>query len=129
MNDGYVTFLGDATTDCAQQVKGGVYTGTALTVGGIGVGLFGTYKLLKKNWAAGVVSMIGASITWAIGRSMINSSAAAFESCRRTHGVLTPAMQLVKDRGLSSSTCSQLYSDPNGLFRCMQDHPGGQVSL
>ena len=125
-----VTFLGDANTDCAQQVKGAVYTGTALRLGGIGVGLFGTYKLFKKSWAAGVVSMLGAGVAWFIGGSLIGGSAAAFETCRRAHGVLTRAMALLQSQGKTSGTCSQLYAnDPNGMFQCLKDHPGGQVSL
>lgn len=128
MND-VVTILGDANTDCAQQVKGSIYTGTALRIGGIGVGLFGTYKLFKKSWAAGVVSMLGAGVAWWLGGGMIGAGARTFEACRRGHGVLTPAMALLKAQGKTSSTCSQLYSDPNGLFQCMKDHPGGNVSL
>jgi hypothetical protein len=76
--------LQDAATDemCAQKVKSLVIAGGAARVGGIGVGLFGTYKMLKTNWAAGVVSLIGAGILWAGGGVLVRAAAQGFQQCR-----------------------------------------------
>lgn len=77
-------YLGDAATDqvCAQKVKSLVIAGGVARVGGIGVGLFGTYKLFKANWAAGIVSLIGAGVLWASGGRLFGAAAAGFQQCR-----------------------------------------------
>ncbi|OHD23751.1 MAG: hypothetical protein A2Y38_23555 [Spirochaetes bacterium GWB1_59_5] len=76
--------LQDAATDemCAQKVKSLVIAGGVARVGAVPVALFGTYKMFKAHWAAGVVSLIGASILWAGGGSLVRAAAQGFQQCR-----------------------------------------------
>lgn len=77
-------YLGDAATDqmCAQKVKSLVIAGGVARVGAVPVALFGTYKLFKTNWAAGVVSLIGAAILWGAGGRLVTAAALGFQQCR-----------------------------------------------
>ncbi len=69
---------------CAQQVKVPLVVGAVSRIGGVGVGLFGTYKLLKGRGAAGVVSLLGAGILWFAGGQLMAAAARGFESCRKS---------------------------------------------
>lgn len=68
---------------CAQQVKPLLLTGAVTRISGVGVGLFGTYKLLKGKGAAGVVGLLGAGVLWFAGGALVNAAARSFESCRK----------------------------------------------
>ncbi len=70
--------------ECAQKVKVPLILGSVTRVGSVGVGLFGTYKLLKGKGAAGVVGLLGAGILWVAGGQLMNAAARGFESCRKT---------------------------------------------
>ncbi len=68
---------------CAMKVKVPLVAGAVARIGGVGVGLFGTYKLLKGRGAAGVVALLGAGVLWFSGGALMRSAAAGFESCRK----------------------------------------------
>lgn len=76
--------FGDAALDqrCAQNIKSLVIAGGAARIGAVPVALFGTYKLLKTNWAAGVVSLLGAAVLWGSGGRLIRAAALSFQQCR-----------------------------------------------
>ena len=74
---------------CAQQVKPVLIAGAVLGVGAVPVGLFGTYKLFKAHWAAGITALVGTGIMWFVGRGLVASSARTFANC--SGRPLTPA--------------------------------------
>jgi len=83
--DEYVTMLGASSPQdvmCAEQVKGLLYASAGATLGTIGLGLFGVYKLFKGKPAAGVTGLVAGGISLAIGRVMAGTMAARFETCR-----------------------------------------------
>lgn len=67
---------------CAQQVKGSVMFAAGATVGTLGVGLYGVYKLFKGRPAAGVTALVASILTLGIGRAVAVSAAQRFETCR-----------------------------------------------
>ena len=67
--------------DCANQVKGTLIAGAVMKVGALPVGLFGTYKLFKAHWAAGVTALVGTGLLWFIGGGLVASSARTFANC------------------------------------------------
>lgn len=67
---------------CAQKVKVLVVAGGASVIGGVGVGLFGTYKLLKGRGAAGAVGLLGAVALWVAGGALMRTAALGFQKCR-----------------------------------------------
>lgn len=80
-----VEVLGDAPpldVMCAQKVKPLLVGGSVAVVSGVGVGLFGTYKLLKGRGAAGIVGLLGAVALWIGGGAAIRVAAAGFQKCR-----------------------------------------------
>lgn len=68
---------------CAQQVKPLLLVGAATRVGGVGVSLFGAYKLMKGKGAAGAVGLLGAGVLWFAGGMLIRAAADSFEACRK----------------------------------------------
>lgn len=68
---------------CAQKVKSVFIGGAVAKVGGIGVGLFGTYKFFKKRPATGAVSILSAAVLWFVGTRMMVSAANLFDQCRK----------------------------------------------
>lgn len=70
--------------ECAQKVKVPLIVGSVARVGSVGVGLFGTYKLLKGKGAAGIVSLLGAGVLWFAGGQLMGAAARGFESCRKS---------------------------------------------
>lgn len=88
----YVTMLGASSpTDvmCAQQVKGAFYGAAGCTVGAVGGGLFGVYKLFKGKPAAGVTGLIASVLVLGLGRVLAQSAATRFTACQAAHA--TPA--------------------------------------
>jgi hypothetical protein len=83
--DGFGDFgaTADAEKACAQQVKVPFFAGTAAQLTAVPVGLFGTYKMLKKQPAAGIVAVLGAAILWFAGNRVMASSVRQFDACRR----------------------------------------------
>jgi len=69
--------------ECAEKVKLPLVIGGVSRIAGVGVGLFGTYKLLKGRGAAGVVAVLGAAILWFEGGRLMAASARRFEACRK----------------------------------------------
>lgn len=68
---------------CAQKVKSVVVAGSVMRVGALPVGLFGTYKLFKSHWAAGVTALVGTGVLWFLGGRMLKAGADSFERCRQ----------------------------------------------
>jgi len=68
---------------CARNVAPSVILGAGARIGSVGVGLFGTYKLLKGKGAAGVVGLLGAGVLWFAGGALMKAAAAEFEDCRK----------------------------------------------
>jgi hypothetical protein len=69
--------------ECAQKVKTTLVIGAATTVSSIPVALFGAYKLMKGRGAAGITALLATGALWFIGRSLVVSSAKAFDTCRK----------------------------------------------
>lgn len=80
-----VQLLGDAAVDqaCARKVAPLVIAGSAGRIGAVGAGLFGTYKLFKKGWAPGVVSLVVGGVLWFASGRLLATSVARFDACRK----------------------------------------------
>ena len=70
-----------ADVACANEVKPVLIAGAVMSVGAVPVGLFGTYKLFKAHWAAGVTALLGTGILWFVGRGLVGSAARTFANC------------------------------------------------
>lgn len=68
---------------CAKRVKPLLVTGAVMRVGAVPVGLFGTYKLFKAHWAAGITALLGTGVLWFVGGSAMVAAANQFEQCRK----------------------------------------------
>ncbi len=68
---------------CAEQVKPLLLVGAATRISGVGVSLFGAYKLMKGKGAAGAVGLLGAGILWFAGGMLVRAAENSFESCRK----------------------------------------------
>lgn len=68
---------------CAEQVKIPVIMAGAARIGSVGVGLFGTYKLLKGRGAAGITAILGGGALWLLSSALLSAAERSFDECRR----------------------------------------------
>jgi len=73
---------GPSDQQCASRSAPVLVAGGLVRIGAVPLGLFGTYKLFKANWAAGVTSMLGAGIMWFFGGKLVNAALKSFDQCR-----------------------------------------------
>jgi hypothetical protein len=81
----YVTMLGASTPQdvaCAEEVKGPIVAAGACTLGTVGLGLFGVYKLFNGKPAAGITGLVASVVTLGVGRVLASAAAVKFEQCR-----------------------------------------------
>jgi hypothetical protein len=69
--------------ECAQKVKTVLVVGSLTTISAVPVGLFGTYKLIKGKGAAGITALLAMGALFFVGRTLVASSAKAFDTCRK----------------------------------------------
>ncbi len=69
--------------DCAQKVRVPVIMASVSAVASVGVGLFGTYKLLKGKGATGIVALLGAGFLFFAGNRLVAAAGQSFEECRK----------------------------------------------
>jgi hypothetical protein len=74
---------------CAEQVKGSIFVAAGCTVGAVGTGLFGVYKLFKGKPAAGVTSLVATALVFGLGRVLAQSAATRFTACQAAHAAPT----------------------------------------
>jgi len=72
---------------CAEKVKAPTLLAGGCTLGMVGTGLFGVYKLFKGKPATGVTAFVGAGVFYIIGAAFATAATKAFEAC------LAPAEQ------------------------------------
>lgn len=58
------------------RIAGGV-----TRVGSLGLGGYGAYKMFKKGWAPGLLSLVGATALWFSGSRLLKAAGLADEAC------------------------------------------------
>lgn len=76
---------------CAEKVKAPMVVAGGCTLGMIGSGLFGVYKLFKGRPAAGVTAVVGAGIFYLVGGAFATSAAATYLACTGPAAPAPPA--------------------------------------
>ena len=80
----YVTVLGAVSTPteiaCAEKVKAPTYLAAGSTLGMVGTGLFGVYKIFKGRPAAGVTALVGSGLLYIVGATFAKAATLQFEN-------------------------------------------------
>lgn len=50
-------------------------------IGSLGLGGYGTYKMFKKGWAPGILSLVGAAALWFSGSRLLTAARLSREAC------------------------------------------------
>ena len=91
----YVSILRGASSPaelaCAEQVKGEFYGAVGCSLGMVGTGLLGVYKIFKGKPAAGVTSLVGAGLLYFVGGALATAAAKQFDACTGAAAPKLPA--------------------------------------